>query len=224
MNSNILNDNSDGQEDSSGLRENVADIAPKDSVSNAITRTSSALRDIRDAFVEALQFTGKVGKTVIKVETLRGNADIFNILPTFTLDDLLLLLSNAPTLGLNAPAKKLYWKSGGRLWLVHDISLLVHDSLYIVYSELDVLPIISPQACVPTSPETKKFAIMDDFYKELQKAEELDKKEIDIIKDVFDRNMMKVKYLPNLTDDKLIKCGMEEGGLRLAILSFLGKL
>ncbi|KAI3657520.1 hypothetical protein MP638_001213 [Amoeboaphelidium occidentale] len=224
MNSNILNDKSDGLEDPSGLRDNVDDIAPKDSVSNANSYSSSELRKVRDSLIQLLQYSGMAAKTVIKVETPSRKRGVFNVSSIPTLDSLLELLSNAPTLGLNAPAKKLFWKSGGRLWPVHDISLLVHDSLYIVYSELDVIPVLSPQASVPTSPETKSFACMDDFYKELQKAEELDKEEIDIIQDIFDRNRMKVKYLPNITDDMLIECGMEEGGLREAVLLFLGKL
>lgn len=97
------------------------------------------------------------------------------------------------------------------------------------YLEVDYGPKLAPstvsaQASVPTSPETKKFASMDDFYKELQKAEELDKEEIDIIQDIFDRNRMKVKYLPSLTDEYLKIAGFTQLGFRMAILAVLGKL
>ena len=212
-----------GREDSSGLIDAVDDIAPKDSISNAISLTSSAIHQIGEAFVSGLQFAGKAAKTVIKVETTRGKLGGFNISPTLTWAGLLESLSMSAELGLNAPAKKLYWKSDGKLYPISDIAALLNEHQYVVFTDLDTLPVLTPESSIPTSPETKRFASMEEFYEALQKDEGLDYEDIDIIKGVFDKEKIKVKQLQRLTNEDLKEYGLNQGGLRKAILAVLGK-
>ena len=64
---------------------------------------------------------------------------------------------------------------------------------------------------------------MEKFYHALAEIEEMDNEEIAIIKSNFIKEKIRVKHLPRLTDEKLKKCGIWQGGLRESILMLLGK-
>jgi hypothetical protein len=153
---------------------------------------------------------------------MHKNADTFEVSST-TFTALLESMSLSHKLGLNAAAKELYWKSNGKLFPVSTISVLIHDHEYLVFTELDKLPVFSPQSSTPTNPEAKSFVSIDDFYDALLKDEGLDGDDIAIVKGVFQKEKIKIKQLPRFTDEKLKEAGITQIGLREAILAVLGK-
>ena len=99
-----------------------------------------------------------------------------------------------------------------------------HDYYIEVEGESELVsPSVSTQASVPTSPEVKAFANMEDFYEVLQKDQGLDGDDIKNIEGVFEKEKIKVKQLLRLTDEKLKEAGVSQIGLREAILAVLGK-
>lgn len=67
------------------------------------------------------------------------------------------------------------------------------------------------------------FSTMDDFYKALIVNEKLEADEIEEIQTVFKNQRIKVHHFPRLTDKKLEKYGIRQGGIRESILVVLGK-
>jgi hypothetical protein len=98
------------REDSSGLVDDVDDLAPKDSISQAVSMSSSAFVKAVEFAKSMLQLTGKihVDKTVVKIEATNGNCAEFDISgkPASTpMKDFLAELKSSLKLGLNAAAK-----------------------------------------------------------------------------------------------------------------------
>jgi hypothetical protein len=68
----------------------------------------------------------------------------------------------------------------------------------------------------------EEFATMEEFYEALRERGRSDA-HIQIIKKVFEYQLIKIKQLPRLTDEDLEKAGLKQLGLRKAVLALLGK-
>jgi hypothetical protein len=98
--------------------------------------------------------------------------------------------------------------------IINEVEAVITNETYFVTTAKESVP-------VPVSPAT--FTTMEEFYEMLRKDQGLGGDDVKIIKGVFDKEKIMVKQLPRLTDEKLEKYGLLQGGLREAILAVLRK-
>jgi hypothetical protein len=75
---------------------------------------------------------------------------------------------------------------------------------------------------IPNSKKRKReFQSMDDFYKALESIFGWEREDTEIVETVFGLQRIKLSQLTTLTDAKLEKYGLIQGGLREAVLSVI---
>jgi hypothetical protein len=70
----------------------------------------------------------------------------------------------------------------------------------------------------------REFESMDEFYEALKQIEDWEEEDTDAVKKVFKEQRIKLSQLSSLTDAKLEKYGLFQGGLREAVLSVIETL
>jgi hypothetical protein len=110
---------------------------------------------------------------------------------------------------LRLPVRKVWARHNGKWEQIYSIEDFVNGQDYYLTADTD--------------PDYGKgYAHMNDFY-DAWRSSGLDDEDILIIQKVFEKQRIKVNVLLSLTDEDLEKYGLEQGGLRKAILAVLGK-
>ena len=115
---------------------------------------------------------------------------------------------------------------GGKMEIIDGLELLKDDVDLYIAAEGDPELTPPPQIVVSllsASREARAFASMEEFHEALKSEEGLDDRQLSIIQAALKKEEIGFKQLPRLTDEKLEKYGLKQGGLREAILAVLGK-
>ncbi|KAI3655717.1 hypothetical protein MP638_001420 [Amoeboaphelidium occidentale] len=220
------------REDSSGLVDDVDDLAPKDSISQAVSMSSSAFVKAAEFTMAFLQFTGKVSieKVVVKIQATDGKCHDFDITGKriMSMEDFLNTVRLSPVLQLKSSPRKIYSRhSDGTYSEVSEVSCLLHEHKYYVFTDIDDLPVNPPSSSSAAAPNgnTTVFSSMEEFYAKLGTCflEKNRVQNVNYVKEKFEELGADVGYLPGMTDEGLKAIGVESAFIRSAMLGVVRK-
>ncbi|KAI3658405.1 hypothetical protein MP638_001405 [Amoeboaphelidium occidentale] len=192
----------------------------------------SSSKPLAQPDLDALSLTSTLNRALLKIpginivsRVLQATGKITKIVVNAHYKNRKFLSECESQLEISLPARKVWFYADGGWGQIKDVEAFQDGKHYYVTAETDpdpVLPPESPQSSVRTSPETKGFATMQEFYGALRSVD-CDDDDIKLIDEVFKEQRIKVSVLSSLTYYDLKDYGVQQLGLRKAILKVLGK-
>lgn len=178
-------------------------------------------RSIRESFAASDSFSSISNRSRQKLVTIsyEGNLIDMNVADCANLSEFLEKVGkSSATLKLTKSVTAVYRIENGSPHFVTEVDAFIEKQTYYVVTAGDPLP-------KPVSPETTSFQTMEEFYAklELEFDDEFKKDFMTNVTDVFRKQGIGLKRLPDLTNEELERIGLKQWGLRKAILKVLGK-
>ncbi|KAJ3267646.1 hypothetical protein HDV01_004585 [Terramyces sp. JEL0728] len=182
---------------------------------------SAATENIKKITKEVLSQTINTGKGYLVAQgwipehkkehiTVKHRDDKFDleVSTLLSLSDLIQAVQNK--FNVPAPIKSIFRLRDGNPVIVTDVKDLRADFLYYVLTVNEELP-----------KKKTTFSNMEEFYGKLKTEQGLNDIHIEIIKQVFNDQIIGFQQLNTLTDEELKECGLQQVGFRKAILKVI---
>ncbi|EGF76381.1 expressed protein [Batrachochytrium dendrobatidis JAM81] len=171
----------------------------------------TAIQNGRQVAYEIQSSLGSINEKFVHI-TYKSKTAHMNIGACISWSQVKQVIEKCQLLDIKKPIAGIYSLVDGKKSYESDRFGLKAEGHYYIETEDDLAP--------------PKFTTMEEFFGRLKTEEDLDDEEIDIIKDCFTKQKLKIKQLMAtgdlaMTDEKLKEIGISQLGLRTAILAVI---